>query len=294
MSIELYFFSGTGNSLHIARELNSRFPDSKLIPIASLLNNHKNMLQNKEKRKEFLSKAKIVGFIFPCHGLTIPIPVKRFLKRLDLRHSHYIFGVVTRGGSIFRGFSAINRILKTQKKHLNASFMIKMGMNDPKLKTFEVPTKNELLEMEVNIKKKIELIYQTINHQEEYHDDDNGVTFSNSKLLNYVLERLVPFAVHFFSPRVNNYFYITSDCTGCGTCEKVCPSNKIKMINGTPVWQSNVDCYICYSCLNFCPSEAIQIHSKFYMKSYTEEKGRYPHPYAQIKDMINQKKPNIE
>ncbi len=25
------------------------------------------------------------------------------------------------------------------------------------------------------------------------------------------------------------------------------------------------------------------------MTSYTEEKGRYPHPYAKLEDMINQK-----
>ena len=32
-----------------------------------------------------------------------------------------------------------------------------------------------------------------------------------------------------------DYFYANSKCTGCGTCEKICLSGKIKMINNKPV-----------------------------------------------------------
>jgi ferredoxin len=78
-------------------------------------------------------------------------------------------------------------------------------------------------------------------------------------------------------------------CTGCGICEKVCPSSKIKIVDATPIWQCKVDCYFCYACLNFCPNQAIQIHSQIYMKSFTTEKGRYPHPYAGVIDMVAQK-----
>ncbi|GAH26880.1 unnamed protein product [marine sediment metagenome] len=54
----------------------------------------------------------------------------------------------------------------------------------------------------------------------------------------------------------NNYFYADSKCTGCGICEKVCLSQKIKMINKKPVWQKNVKCYLCYACLNYCPEQS--------------------------------------
>jgi len=84
--------------------------------------------------------------------------------------------------------------------------------------------------------------------------------------------------VHHVAKRVKNYFYSDSKCTGCGICEKVCPSQKITMEGNKPLWQRNVDCYMCYACLNFCPTEAIQIYLKIYMKSYTPERGRYPHP----------------
>jgi hypothetical protein len=36
VSTEIYYFSGTGNSLHVARELQKRLPDAELVPILSL------------------------------------------------------------------------------------------------------------------------------------------------------------------------------------------------------------------------------------------------------------------
>jgi flavodoxin len=35
MRIEIYYFSGTGNSLHVARELQKRLPDAALVPISA-------------------------------------------------------------------------------------------------------------------------------------------------------------------------------------------------------------------------------------------------------------------
>ena len=36
--VELYYFSGTGNSLHIVKELHKRIPKASVIPIVGLLN----------------------------------------------------------------------------------------------------------------------------------------------------------------------------------------------------------------------------------------------------------------
>jgi len=53
MSTEIYYFSGTGNSLHVAKELQKRIPETKLIPMVSLLN-----------RDIIETSAETVGFIF--------------------------------------------------------------------------------------------------------------------------------------------------------------------------------------------------------------------------------------
>jgi len=279
MSTQIYYFSGTGNSFFIAKELIKLIPDAELTPIVKAI-----------KEKEFITKAEAIGFLFPTHGLTLPIPVRIFLKNINVSSANYFFAVATRGGTVFRGFPIINNALARQGKKLNASFLIDMALNDPKLSFYNDATKEELALLQENALIKIRTIRKIVVHKEDHHDDaQSGETFSRHPLLNYILERFIPFMTHFISPKIKNYFYADSKCTGCEICEKVCLAQKIKMHDKRPVWQKNITCYLCYTCLNYCPSKAIQIYSKVWMKSYTIERGRYLHPYATANDIAQQK-----
>jgi len=91
MSTEIYYFSGTGNSLFVAKELQKRIPEAKLIPIVSLLN-----------QDTIKTQAEKVGIIFPLQGPTYPIAVKMFLEKIDLESADYIFAIATRGGTSCR------------------------------------------------------------------------------------------------------------------------------------------------------------------------------------------------
>lgn len=81
-----------------------------------------------------------MGFVFPIHGMTFPIPVKKFIKKLDLKSTKYIFGVATRGGSQHRAFIEIEKILKKRGKSLNSYFTLNMASNDPKFKGWQPAT----------------------------------------------------------------------------------------------------------------------------------------------------------
>ncbi len=278
MNTKIYYFSGTGNSYFITNKLIGLLPDSEAISIVKALS-----------EKNFDIPGKTVGFVFPCHGTTIPIPLKIFLDNIHVENTEYFFAVAIRGGSVFSGFDTIKKLLSRHKKILNASFIINMACNDPKLKAFTDLSKTEMNDIEKNAVKKAEFISRIVRNKEAFQDDLSGVTFSKNRLLNSILGKLLPVMTHYFSPKVKNYFYSDSKCSGCGTCEKVCLSKKIKMVNHRPFWQKRVTCYLCYACLNYCPQNAIQIHSKIWMKSYTPERGRYPHPYADYKQISKQK-----
>jgi MinD superfamily P-loop ATPase len=84
-------------------------------------------------------------------------------------------------------------------------------------------------------------------------------------------------------------FYCDEKCTGCGLCARVCLADKVQMANGRPVWQEAVKCHGCFACLNFCPEESIQVESKWYLKSHTEQNGRYHHPQVKALDIARQK-----
>lgn len=272
--VEIYYFSGTGNSLHIAKELQKRLPGAELIPIVSLLG-----------KEVITTHGDTVGFVFPVHGMTVPIPVKRFIEKLELKSAKYTFAAATRGCTKCFAFKAINKILKRKGKALDSYFVLSMPINDPKFEEYEIPTEEKIAENKLIIGSRLDTMAKAILGYEKSREKDSEHIPSG-----FLLERLVLLGMKFAElDGASNYFYSDSKCTGCGTCEKVCPSGKIKMADNKPVWRNNVKCYLCYACINYCPRQAAQINNKWYMKSYTEKNGRYPHPYATADDIAGQK-----
>lgn len=141
MSTEIYYFSGTGNSLHVAQELKKRIPETNLIPIVSL------------KGKDIIeTNGETVGFVFPIHFMTAPAIVKSIMEKLDLKSAKYIFAIATRYGtpcSIM--FSKIERILKKKGKSLDSHLILNMASNDPKFENWHPATKEELTKLECEI-----------------------------------------------------------------------------------------------------------------------------------------------
>ncbi len=80
-------------------------------------------------------------------------------------------------------------------------------------------------------------------------------------------------------------FYADADCTGCGLCEKVCLSQKIRMVEDKPVWQEDVQCYFCYACFSFCPLQSVMVRG-----IYTKKGDRYCHPQVTAAEIGLQKK----
>jgi ferredoxin len=272
MSTEIYYFSGTGNSLYVARELQKWIPETELIPIVSLLD-----------RDIVKTRAETVGFVFPVHLAMAPASVIDFLKKLDLKSSEYIFAVATRAGSQHRAFADLKKILGRKGRDLNSYFTLNMASNDPKFEGWHQATAEELSDLELDVQNNLEYIQNIILNKDESHERDTHFTVPMPVFS--ILSIVLPILNKFY----NVDFYVNSKCTGCGTCEKVCLSGKIKMVNGKPVWQKKVNSFFCHACLNYCPEQAVQIKSNRFLKSYTEENGRYSHPYATADDIAGQK-----
>ncbi len=82
MSTEIYYFSGTGNSLAVARDI-ARKTNGKLIPIPSIM--------DKERIK---TDADVIGIVFPVYYEPyggVPLIVRRFVRKLEGIGSKYIF-----------------------------------------------------------------------------------------------------------------------------------------------------------------------------------------------------------
>ena len=281
MDTEIYYFSGTGNSLFIARELQKRLTGSNLYPIVRLLNEGK-----------IKTNGKIFGVVFPIHALTVPVAVSKFLRKSDLSSAEYIFVVATRMGIIFNDFKTIHRILKEKNKKLNAHFLVNMYSNDSKDENYQASTPEQIKNLEIKAIEQIDSIVEIIKNRKNHLTPDTGFLINHpyNRIGNYILEKVVITLLKLseYTGGVN-YFYHDLKCNGCGICEKVCLSQKIKIVNNHPAWSKEVFCYMCYACLNFCPEKSIQIKDIPGVKSYTEKVGRYCHPYARIRDLSVQK-----
>jgi formate hydrogenlyase subunit 6/NADH:ubiquinone oxidoreductase subunit I len=82
-------------------------------------------------------------------------------------------------------------------------------------------------------------------------------------------------------PKLN--FLLDECCIGCGLCEKICTTKRIKMNENKPEW-INENCNFCYACFNYCPVQAIGV------KHYTKKLGRYHHPEINSEDIACQNK----
>ncbi len=281
MGTEIYYFSGTGNSLFVARELQKRIPDCQLVPLVSLLG-----------LPRVRSTATTVGFVFPVHALTIPVAVKWFVRDADFSSAEYLFAVATRVGTVFRGFGKMDRLLRRQGRQLNAHFVLNMCNNEARHESYQVPSEEDLRRVEREVLKRLNVIQACVNERMSNREQDRSHTidFSHNPVQNFFSEKLVLLGME-ASERVGgvNYFYADEKCVGCGLCERVCLSGKIVMQNGQPVWSKQTFCYMCFACLNYCPHQAVQISDIPGVKSSTVTNGRYPHPYATVAEIAAQK-----
>jgi len=264
---QIYYASGTGNSLHVARELEKRLPETVLVPIISVL---------RDDRVQ--TTAETVGLVFPIHNLTVPIPVTRFLQRVDMSSARYCFAVATRLCSD-KVFQHIDKMLERQGKSLDAFFSVEMPCTYIPL--FTLPSQDTIARMEAELQKRLDDIQAVVAGKQVHREKDDPLVFLFGHIL-YPLITAFMFKVRF--PDMARSFYADSKCTGCGLCEKVCLSGRIRMQDGKPEWIESIDCVYCFACLHYCPVEAIQIKGR-----KTDQKGRYHHREVKAADIARQK-----
>ena len=263
MKTTLYYFSGTGNSLTIARELNEKLENCELIPIAKAI---------KGDLPECSSEK--VGFVFPLHYYGLPKIVFDFVNKLRLTEVNYVFAVVTKAGEV-DGVPLIQleRILRTKSKTLNAGFFVIMPDNFT-LDSHETSEKEMKLLFE-KVGPKVEEISRSV---EGTHANLNIKIIEGKK---YKYER----GNRNFHKNVNkgdSAFFADQNCTSCGICEEICPVDNIELVDGKPQWQHL--CQQCLACMNFCPECAIQFGKN------SSGRKRYHHPEITSTDIMTQKK----
>lgn len=272
----IFYFSGTGNSLSVARSSAKHLPDATIVP----------MLKG-DAMTHIDKDTERIGLIYPVHMNALPRAVVKFIGGLNLTSEHYVFAVATHGGMPGMAGLHLYYVLKKKRIDLGAYFEVEMIMNTPK---GVAPRPLMRLDWECDITPNIvspklkKAAFQAEGIARSVWGKERKNVYrlaSKSKKIGYSLMKPLWCISEKSRPKLD--FMLDESCTGCGICEAVCTSNRIKMIDGKPEWVVE-DCNYCYACFNYCPLQAIGV------KYYTKRLGRYHHPQVSAADIASQTK----
>ena len=72
-----------------------------------------------------------MGIVFPIYLASMPIPVYRFLTKVDMSSARYVFAAATRIGTFHTADINIRKLLQRNGTSLNAFFNLNMAGNSP-------------------------------------------------------------------------------------------------------------------------------------------------------------------
>lgn len=259
MSIKIYYFTGTGNSLFIAKKVNKKLEDSSLHPMIKELNRNSDI------------NGDVIGLVFPVYMFRAPRIVCKFIKKIS--SANYIFAVATNGGGMGKVFQQIDSILKKRKLKLNTGISIKQP--DNYIPYGNPPEEDKLEELSLHANDKLNNAVKIINKRENHVDNETSFYKKN------VWPGLFYHLGYILGNQLDRDFKVSDNCSGCKICVKVCPVDNIAIKSEKPYW--NHKCENCFACIQWCPTEQIEYGKK------TAGIKRYQHKEINIREIIAQK-----
>lgn len=261
MKTVIYYFTGTGNTLAIARNLAEELGDTTLIPIPKAM-----------QHQEMVADADAVGIAFPVYFLDMPPYVRKFVRNLRFAGRPFVFGIANCGERPGPALYNLKALLEEKGTTLSAGFVFVMPEN------YIGPVDlmgdaDRMQEKYAGAKSRIAAIAAAIRERKTSLPEG-----SDSALLRfggYITSTLMT-SIY----RTPRRLHATDRCNRCGTCGRICPTNNITVTDAVVVFGKN--CTQCYACIHWCPKEAIEIGGR------TKGKARYHHPDITLADMLHQ------
>ena len=259
----LFYFTATGNSLYVARELSG--PDGEVMSMPKLL-----------KRGQPKFEAEEIGFVFPCLMHLPPNRVREFIRAAKLK-ADYFFTVVTYGdrkGTVVEAWDNICKEAGYEMHYINAVLMVNNWVNmadiEQELQT-EKPTADMLRQIKADLTRREHALLPTTDEERQLHrelmaqtglNDEDGVTQKSEQR-----------------------YASNDDCILCGICTMVCPRGCWHL--GGPTSVNFGQCDYCMACIHNCPRKAIQLlpsTSTLFSREVNPEK-HYRHPTVSVVDI---------
>jgi ferredoxin/flavodoxin len=250
----VFYFSGTGNSLKVAKAIIQEFGNGELVSMAKL------------EKYNIINHYDTIGFVFPLYFAGLPKIVNKFISKLifDNNKNAYYYAIITFGGRFAdNGISQLNELL-IENHGIKLSYGEKIKIFSNYIIEFDM-AKDISGNMRRSDKELLKIISQIKNREvKNIKKSDRSLNLLNEDFVKNV------------SIMDKNYM-VNNNCIGCGVCKEVCPVKNIILIDNKP--QFNNNCEQCMACIQYCPQKAINYGNK------TQNRRRYTNPEIDYKEL---------
>lgn len=244
---KIFCFSSTGNSLHIvktmAQSLNAQLISMGTPPISC--------------------NDDLIGFVFPVYYWGLPLSVEHYVNNMQITNPNaYVFAILSYGGKVEGAQGAIAQLLESKGVQLQYTQNIKSVENY--MLEYQVNNTPQVHQLQdASIQALCQAIHAKKQNSPEEYTNENRTTYAQYPGLD---------------KHSDAHFSVSSACTSCGLCQKICPMGNILLENGKPTFLHQ--CQHCIACIHICPTQALQ------WKNLSQGKPRYRNPNISVPELI--------
>ncbi len=278
MKANLYYFSGTGNSLFIAKTIKATMEQEHELHNLEEKNIEGDIevriipIQKFNQSKEIQDQSDVIGIIYPTYFLDAPNVVKNFAKKLLVSKNSYLFLYASYGETLGNALHNMNKLFGDNQVVENYEVVLPDNSIIFESKKEEIPKMLEVGETIIR------------EHAKEIYRHKITAKSPYSFKYHLVAGGMKPLArkgLGFTRMKVDK-----DKCNGCGLCKSLCPMKNILLeeqstLSKAPTFGKN--CESCFSCLHYCPKEAIT----YQRMSKKKVNFQYRHPRISVKEMVD-------